>query len=199
LNSYLTRDCIEYELSADEIKKQAEKKERERIKEEERERIKKEKHERFIIVKREKLRLEKERAFKEKKYMTDGRFIAYENGTVLDTKTNLMWAAENGDYANWKDAKSYCENYRRGGYTDWRMPTYDELEGLYDKNKPRLPACHYKYYIRVATELIDITCFGIWASETRGSDAAFIDFEKAGIQWKGQSSDIRALPVRSGK
>jgi hypothetical protein len=22
----------------------------------------------------------------------DGRFIAYDNGTVLDTKTNLMWA-----------------------------------------------------------------------------------------------------------
>jgi len=28
----------------------------------------------------------------------DGRFIAYDNGTVLDTKTHLMWAAkDNGD------------------------------------------------------------------------------------------------------
>ena len=27
----------------------------------------------------------------------DGRFIAYDNGTVLDTRTNLMWAArDNG-------------------------------------------------------------------------------------------------------
>lgn len=24
----------------------------------------------------------------------DGRFIAYDNGTVLDTKTNLMWASK---------------------------------------------------------------------------------------------------------
>ena len=24
----------------------------------------------------------------------DGRFIAYDNGKVLDTKTNLMWAAK---------------------------------------------------------------------------------------------------------
>jgi len=28
----------------------------------------------------------------------DGRFIAYDNGTVLDTKTNIMWAAkDNGN------------------------------------------------------------------------------------------------------
>ena len=46
----------------------------------------------------------------------DGRFIAYDNGTVLDTKTKLMWAAkDNGDYINWEDAKSYCEKYRGGG------------------------------------------------------------------------------------
>jgi hypothetical protein len=31
----------------------------------------------------------------------DGRFIAYDNGTVLDTKTNLMWAAkDNGSDIN---------------------------------------------------------------------------------------------------
>ena len=66
----------------------------------------------------------------------DGRFIAYDNGTVLDTKTNLMWAAkDNGSDINWADAKSYCENYRGGGYTDWRMPTTDELAGLYDAAK----------------------------------------------------------------
>ena len=56
----------------------------------------------------------------------DGRFIAYENETVLDTKTKLMWAAkDNGSPLNWGDAKSYCENYRGGGYTNWRMPTQD--------------------------------------------------------------------------
>jgi hypothetical protein len=39
----------------------------------------------------------------------DGRFIAYDNGTVLDTKTNLMWAAhDNGSNINWSNAKSYC-------------------------------------------------------------------------------------------
>ena len=34
-------------------------------------------------------------AYREKKEIgRDGRFIAYDDGTVLDTKTNLMWAAQ---------------------------------------------------------------------------------------------------------
>ena len=73
----------------------------------------------------------------------DGRFIAYDNGTVFDMKTNLMWAAkDNGSDIEWQDAKFYCENYRGGGYKDWRMPTLDELEGLYDAKKSRSATCH---------------------------------------------------------
>jgi len=45
----------------------------------------------------------------------DGRFIAYAEGTVGDTRTGLMWAAkDNGADINWQHAKSYCENYRGG-------------------------------------------------------------------------------------
>ena len=72
----------------------------------------------------------------------DGRFIAYDNGTVLDTKTHLMWAAkDNGRDINWANAKSYCENYRGGGYTDWRLPTQRELMGLFDANKSQKAEC----------------------------------------------------------
>jgi hypothetical protein len=63
----------------------------------------------------------------------DGRFIAYDNCTVLDTSSDLMWAAkDNGSDMNWTNAKSYCRNYRGGGYKDWRMPTQAELAHLYD-------------------------------------------------------------------
>ena len=132
----------------------------------------------------------------------DGRFIAYGNGTVLDTKTNLMWAAkDNGSNIKWQGAKSYCENYRGGGYTDWRMSTQDELAGLYDVNKSRPAACSLNYSIHVATELIDITCFWLWTSETRGSDAAGFDFYNGGRYWSHRSNDnaTRVFPVRSGK
>ncbi|MFH1079795.1 MAG: ankyrin repeat domain-containing protein [Pseudomonadota bacterium] len=130
------------------------------------------------------------------------RFIVYDNGTVLDTRTYLMWAArDNGSDINWANAKSYCENYRGGGYSDWRMPTQDELGGLYNANKARLGACNRSSSIHVATELIDITCFIPWASETRGSDAAYFNFGNGERYWGLQSyvTNKRALPVRSGK
>ncbi len=90
----------------------------------------------------------------------DGRFIAYNNGTVLDTRTNLMWAAkDNGSDINWADAKSYCENYRGGGYTDWRMPTQDELAGLYDSAVKRIrTGCGLDVHL---TELIRLTVLSL--------------------------------------
>lgn len=123
----------------------------------------------------------------------DGRFIAYDDGTVLDAGSGLMWAAkDNGTDINWQGAKSYCENYRGGGYADWRMPTQDELAGLYDKNKKD------RYHI---TALIEISACCPWTSGIRGSEAAYFGFGYGGREWHPQSNNYttRALPVRSGK
>lgn len=132
----------------------------------------------------------------------DSRFIAYDNGTVLDTRTKLMWAArDNGNDINWVDAKFYCENYRGGGYKDWRMPTLDELEELHDELKARPAACFNGRSIHVATELIDITCFYSWTSEVSPTtnESAIFDFGP-GIR-SAFSSNVtmfsRVLPVRS--
>ncbi len=136
----------------------------------------------------------------------DGRFIAYDNGTILDTQTHLMWAAkDNGGAITWVAAKIYCENYRGGGYKDWRMPTQNELRTLADEKKSRQTPCRvpYDYKIHVATELIEITCAATWAipSDSYSGDAYF-NFEMARpwyqpkeIPWSG----VRALPVRSVK
>jgi len=132
----------------------------------------------------------------------DGRFIAYDDGTVLDTKTNLMWAArDNGGDINWTDAKLYCENYRGGGYADWRLPTHDELAGLYDSNRSRPATCAQNLDTHIATDLLAITCFASWASDTQGSDAAFLVFITGARLWYPQSYvyGLRALPVRLGK
>jgi hypothetical protein len=59
----------------------------------------------------------------------DARFVAYENQTVKDQVTGLMWAAQdNGGPISCNQAKLYCKNYRGGGYDDWRMPTTEELK-----------------------------------------------------------------------
>ena len=135
------------------------------------------------------------RMFALKEIGKDGRFIAYNDGTVQDTRTNLMWAAkDNGSDINWLRAMRYCENYRGGNYTDWRMPTQYELAGLYDsaltgKNGNKL------------TDLIEMTQSWVWSSDTRGSEAAYLRFYDGIRGWDLQSygNYYRALPVRSGK
>ena len=136
----------------------------------------------------------------------DGRFIAYDNGTVLDERTNLMWAAEdNGKHINWAEAKSYCENFRGGGYIDWRMPTLYELTELYDKNKVYYNYVDGKKTLEVhLTGLICLTSWYVWALQRRGSHAVVFNFYDGGDQgrwviWAPQShaASYRALPVRS--
>jgi hypothetical protein len=110
-----------------------------------------------------------------------------------------MWAAkDNGSDINWQDAKNYCKNYRGGGYTNWRMPTQDELAGLHDQTKTYRSACGYDVHL---TELIRLTCYWAWASETRGSGAATFIFTYGERRWGSSklSDRYRALPVRSVK
>lgn len=79
-----------------------------------------------------------------------GRFILYDNGTALDTQTQLMWMTR--DYRNiigkpppnYEEARNWDGrmNWRRyGGYRDWRMPTTLEYQTIYD---PHLPRRSYK-------------------------------------------------------
>lgn len=137
-----------------------------------------------------------------KEIQKDGWFVAYDNGTVLDTRSNLMWAAkDNGADINWHNAKTYCETLRLGGYKDWRMPTLNELAGLYDANKRRYSSCSYGSTIGVATELINISCLWSWASDTRGSESGALFFGHGGSGWPRQfaTNQLRILPVRYAK
>ena len=130
----------------------------------------------------------------------DGRVIAFDNQTVLDTKTNLIWAAkDNGQDINWYNAKRYCESYRGGSYTDWRMPTQEELAQLYDAGKSqRHDAQQNPLHL---TELIRLTDCCPWSSKTRGSESAYFDFTDGTHWWfVSPGTNInRALPVRSAK
>ncbi len=61
-------------------------------------------------------------------------YIDNGNGTVTDSSTGLMWQQETGAYMNWQNALDYCENLSFAGYSDWRLPTIEELRTLVDKS-----------------------------------------------------------------
>ena len=52
-----------------------------------------------------------------------------------DPATGLMWTKQdNGSDVTWNQASAYCANLRLGGNSDWRLPTIDELQGIYDSS-----------------------------------------------------------------
>ncbi|WP_201353643.1 DUF1566 domain-containing protein [Hydrogenimonas urashimensis] len=82
-------------------------------------------------------------------------------GVVLDTRTNLMWqddALVGGK--TWKEAIDYCENLDLAGYTDWRLPNFNEYDSLIDteRNNPALSPV----FENVATDVYD----KYWTSTT---------------------------------
>jgi hypothetical protein len=133
---------------------------------------------------------------------SEERFIDNGDGTVTDTQTHLMWAAaDNMGDISWHAAKIYCENPPIAGYryTDWRMPTIEELRMLYDKSLEgyetdcglpvKIPAC------------IRLSCAWVWSSEHRAISAYAFSFRK-GYQYSTLMMDtkhFRALPVRDLK
>jgi hypothetical protein len=65
----------------------------------------------------------------------DGSFIAYDDGTVLDTKTNLMWWSKSIEEAKGLPGAHYKSNTFRGaGYSDWRVPSINELKTIYNES-----------------------------------------------------------------
>ena len=121
------------------------------------------------------------------------RFVNHHNGTVTDNQTGLMWAAtDNGRPINWMDAQSYCSAYRGGGYDDWRMPTLDELAGLYEPQETNTHGYHL-------SKQIETSAASCWASETDGDKAARFNFTYGSVYWLRQpySGPTRVLPVRN--
>ena len=123
------------------------------------------------------------------------RFVNNHDGTVTDNQTGLMWAArDNGRPINWMDAQTYCRAYRGGGYADWRMPTVDELAGLYQPQETNTRGYHL-------SKQIETTAASCWASDTDGDKAARFNFTYGRVYWLRQpySGPTRVLPVRNLK
>ncbi|MBO4698714.1 DUF1566 domain-containing protein [bacterium] len=52
----------------------------------------------------------------------------------VDSESGLFWSSSTKGLSledmTWQDAVDYCENLTEGGYTDWKLPTIDELRTL---------------------------------------------------------------------
>jgi hypothetical protein len=54
-------------------------------------------------------------------------------GYWVDLSTGLVWAGkDNATDVNWRQATNYCGDLELAGYSNWRLPTIDELQGITD-------------------------------------------------------------------
>lgn len=64
----------------------------------------------------------------------DGRYVAFDNRVVCDCFSGLEWLPGPDRDMSWKEACLWVNGLAIGG-GDWRMPTLNELQGLFKMNK----------------------------------------------------------------
>ncbi|MCG6879819.1 MAG: DUF1566 domain-containing protein [Deltaproteobacteria bacterium] len=118
----------------------------------------------------------------------NGAYVAYEDGIVRDTATDLEWVAGPDKDTNWEEAKWWVNGLKIGG-GGWRMPTMDELESLHIQGTGE----------RNMTPLLKTTGWWIWSSETEGPKKVwYFDFYSRIRDWTTGdfSNTARAFAVR---
>lgn len=113
---------------------------------------------------------------------------------VLDNNTGLMWqqTIPTSTYT-WEDAGSYCDSLTYAGYSDWRLPTPQELQAIVDNSKYN-PAIDTTYFP-------DTPGNEFWSSSTITTDstwAYYMDFNDGYIiaQYLGGSYSYYVRCVR---
>jgi hypothetical protein len=65
---------------------------------------------------------------------SSGKHETQLSGYWIDPSTGLMWAGKD-NFQNYgvSEAMKYCRDLQLARYSDWRLPTIDELQGIYDQ------------------------------------------------------------------
>lgn len=74
--------------------------------------------------------------------------LVAESGFVTDKKTGLKWIKGEAGAMSWSAAVEYCDTLQMSGYSDWRLPTIDELGLSYTLKEsfPGFPDDSNAYY-----------------------------------------------------
>lgn len=130
------------------------------------------------------------------------RFIDNGDGTVTDTKTQLMWVkyADLFGGQNWDEASNYVNNFILGTscgtpLSDWRLPNQWELQSLLDLGNynPALPTGH---------PFTDVSATPYWTSTSHWNNgvedmAIYVPMYNAGVGYAHKSDPFSVWPVRN--
>ena len=92
--------------------------------------------------------------------------------TWPDPESGLMWARKDEvSDVNWNKANKSCAGLNLGGYSDWRLPSVDELLGIIDERETATSSFGQQYHIAGG---ITLTSSELWSATQDGSGKAFL-------------------------
>jgi hypothetical protein len=125
------------------------------------------------------------------------RFTDNDDGTVTDSKTNLMWSKDANLLGGsmYMDAVQKCDEYPvygLGGYHDWRLPSMPELKSLIDKSQsdPALPP---------GNPFINVQFYYYWTTMVSEPGYHYVVYmDNGGVGFAYDWDELYVSPVRSG-
>ena len=117
---------------------------------------------------------------------SDKRFEGFSDGTTLDKKTGLMWMSNDywqmeHKWVNWYTANEYVQrmnNKKFAGYTDWRLPTVEEANSLYERRKRNVDKDGDKIFIDKMFP--EGAGWSTWTNEDKQNKAIVVSYKDEG-------------------
>jgi len=88
-----------------------------------------------------------------------------QNPTWTDPATGLMWTSnDSGSEVDQPQAAAYCSTLQYAGYSGWRLPTVEELQGIYDPSNSakKKVVSNIEYEVHVKDGL-NLTTGWVWS------------------------------------
>ncbi|MBI5485179.1 MAG: DUF1566 domain-containing protein [Deltaproteobacteria bacterium] len=119
----------------------------------------------------------------------ENQYVNNENGTVSDMKTGLMWLTSYEIRENILEVKQYLENLNKkgfAGYSDWRIPTLDELASIVEARPGGKLSGGRESYL---DPIFDVRpyCWYLWSADRslQGNFMAYVGGKRGGISTPG--------------
>ena len=117
----------------------------------------------------------------EKIWSQDKRFVDNGDGTITDTKTNLMWMKEEsyqqtGHWITWMESFDFIKKANEDGfanYYDWQIPTLKDLKTLHEPHKTNSQQVGREMKIHIDPIFAKEGSGAWWALEANGHFNAF--------------------------
>ena len=118
----------------------------------------------------------------EKRYIDNG------DGTITDQEVGLMWKQtdgfqDDGEFMSWYDSLKYLRNLNIDNfaeYSDWRLPTLEEAQSLYNPDKQIRDMDRFEIFIDPSFS--PGGSYTIWTSEEKPFENAVVFYYRYGYE-----------------